>query len=68
MTVSQYKLLSCAGVASIHAGYVALWTGNDTLGATVFGVGALLTLAAVVGALWFSGPWEKGRRTEPHWP
>jgi hypothetical protein len=59
MNLRQYKLLSIAGVASIHLGYLGLWAGEDALGATVFGAGASFTLLAVVGALWFSGSWKK---------
>lgn len=59
MNLREYKLLSSAGVASIHMGYLGLYAGNDALAATVFGTGALFTLIAAVGALWFSGPWEK---------
>lgn len=59
MNLRQYKLLSISGVASIHLGYLGLWAGEDALGATVFGAGTLFTLLAVVGALWFSGPWKK---------
>ncbi|HYD94917.1 MAG TPA: hypothetical protein VEC01_06295 [Noviherbaspirillum sp.] len=67
MTLSQYKLLSCAGVGSIHLGYLGLWAGDTTLGALMFGAGSVFTLTAVVGALWFSGPWKKGRSAEARW-
>ena len=59
MNLSEYKLLASAGVASINMGFLGLWAGDPALGATVFGVGALFTLCAATGALWFSGPWKK---------
>lgn len=59
MNLREYKLLSSTGVASIHMGFLGLWAGHDALAATVFGTGALMTLVAAVGALWFSGPWKK---------
>jgi len=68
MNVSQYKLLASAGVASIHMGYLGLWSGDSALGAAVFGTGALLTLYAVAGALWFSGPWKRARPVERSLP
>lgn len=64
MTLPEYKLLSIAGVVSIHLGYVGLWDGTPALGATLFGTGAAFVLSAVVGALWFSGPWKKPRSCE----
>lgn len=68
MSVSEYKLLASAGVASIIMGFVGLIVGAGALGASVFGAGALFTVWAVIGALWFSGEWKRPRTSEPPQP
>ncbi|HEY0847258.1 MAG TPA: hypothetical protein VGE12_17955 [Noviherbaspirillum sp.] len=68
MNVSEYKLLASTGVVAIHLGYVGLFAGEGALGATVFALGACLTVYAAAGALFFTGPWEKPKSGERHSP
>jgi len=59
MTLSQYVLLATSGVGLILLAFFNLIVGTHAIAVTLFAGGSLLTVGAVVGALWFSGPWKK---------
>jgi hypothetical protein len=52
MKKQEYKLMALAGIALAGMGYWVTLLESNEAGAVIIGIGCLLILSAIVGAMW----------------